>query len=55
VVVYQEEGEISFSGCGLPYYLGGIIAERKKLLIKTTEQFSQDGIQIQKRHPLAPA
>jgi NADPH-dependent 2,4-dienoyl-CoA reductase/sulfur reductase-like enzyme/rhodanese-related sulfurtransferase len=50
VVVYQEEGEISYSGCGLPYYIGGIIPERKKLLIKTAEQFSQDGIQILKRH-----
>ncbi len=50
VVVYQEEGEISYSGCGLPYYVGGIIPERKKLLIKTAEQFSQDGIQILKRH-----
>ena len=50
VVVYQEEGEISYSGCGLPYYVGGIIPERKKLLIKTAEQFFQDGIQIWKRH-----
>ena len=50
VVVYQEEGEISYSGCGLPYYVGGIIPERKKLLIKTAEQFSRDGIQILKRH-----
>lgn len=50
VVVYQEEGEISYSGCGLPYYVGGIIPERKKLLIKTAEQFLQDGIQVLKRH-----
>lgn len=50
VVVYQEEGEVSYSGCGLPYYVGGTISERKKLLIKTAEQFAQDGIQILKRH-----
>jgi NADPH-dependent 2,4-dienoyl-CoA reductase/sulfur reductase-like enzyme/rhodanese-related sulfurtransferase len=50
VVIYQEEGEISYSGCGLPYYVGGSIPERKKLLIKTAEQFSQDGIQVLKRH-----
>jgi NADPH-dependent 2,4-dienoyl-CoA reductase/sulfur reductase-like enzyme/rhodanese-related sulfurtransferase len=50
VVIYQEEGEISYSGCGLPYYVGGVIPERKKLLIKTAEQFSQDGIQVLKRH-----
>jgi NADPH-dependent 2,4-dienoyl-CoA reductase/sulfur reductase-like enzyme/rhodanese-related sulfurtransferase len=50
IVIYQEEGEISYSGCGLPYYVGGIIPERKKLLIKSAEQFSQDGIQVLKRH-----
>ncbi|HXZ38366.1 MAG TPA: pyridine nucleotide-disulfide oxidoreductase, partial [Thermodesulfobacteriota bacterium] len=46
IVIYQEEGEVSYSGCGLPYYVGGVIPERKKLLIKTAEQFSQDGIQV---------
>jgi len=50
IVIYQEEGEVSYSGCGLPYYVGGVIPERKKLLIKTAEQFSQDGIQVLKRH-----
>ncbi len=53
VVIYQEEGEISYSGCGLPYYVGGIIPERKKLLIQTVEQFSLDGIQVLKRHRVA--
>lgn len=55
VVIYQEEGEISYSGCGLPYYVGGIIPERKKLLIQTVEQFSRDGIQVFKRHRLFPS
>ena len=50
IVIYQEEGEISYSGCGLPYYVGGVIPERKKLLIKSAEQFSKDGIQVLKRH-----
>jgi NADPH-dependent 2,4-dienoyl-CoA reductase/sulfur reductase-like enzyme/rhodanese-related sulfurtransferase len=50
VVIYQEEGEVSYSGCGLPYYIGGEILERKKLLIRTAEQFGLDGIQVWKRH-----
>jgi NADPH-dependent 2,4-dienoyl-CoA reductase/sulfur reductase-like enzyme/rhodanese-related sulfurtransferase len=50
VVIYQEEGEVSYSGCGLPYYIGGVIPERKKLLIRTAEQFGLDGIQVLKRH-----
>ena len=50
VVIYQEEGEVSYSGCGLPYYIGGVIPERKKLLIRSAEQFGLDGIQVLKRH-----
>ncbi len=50
VVIYQEEGEVSYSGCGLPYYISGVIPERKKLLIRTAEQFALDGIQVLKRH-----
>ncbi len=50
VVIYQEEGEVSYSGCGLPYYIGGEIPERKKLLIRTAEQFGLDGIQVLRRH-----
>ena len=31
-----ERGEyISFANCGLPYYIGGVIEERKKLLVQT--------------------
>ena len=35
-IVLFERGEyISFANCGLPYYIGGIIEERKKLLVQT--------------------
>ncbi|MCX5909312.1 MAG: FAD-dependent oxidoreductase, partial [Deltaproteobacteria bacterium] len=46
VVLYQEEGAISYGGCGLPYYISGRIRERKQLLARTVEQFSQDGIEV---------
>ncbi len=50
VSIYQEEGEISYAGCGLPYYIGGLIKERDKLIARTVAQFAQDDIQIKKRH-----
>ena len=35
-IVMFERGEyISFANCGLPYYIGGVIEERKKLLVQT--------------------
>ena len=50
IILYQEEDEISYAGCGLPYYISGAIKERKDLISRTTDQFAQEKIQIQKGH-----
>ncbi|WP_379971223.1 CoA-disulfide reductase [Ectobacillus sp. sgz5001026] len=40
-IVLFERGEyISFANCGLPYYIGEVIQERKKLLVQTVEGLS---------------
>ena len=31
----------SYANCGLPYYIGGVIAEREKLLVQTPTSFGQ--------------
>ncbi len=37
-IVMFEKGEyISFANCGLPYYIGGAIADRSKLIVQTVE------------------
>ena len=37
-IILLERGEhISFANCGLPYYIGGEIAEREALLLQTPE------------------
>ncbi len=48
IIVYQEEEEISYAGCGLPYYISGVVKERKELITRTAGQFAQDGIRIKK-------
>ncbi len=48
IVVYQEEEEISYAGCGLPYYISGVVKERRELLSRTAGQFAQEGIRIKK-------
>lgn len=48
IIVYQEEEEISYAGCGLPYYISGVVKERNNLITRTAGQFAQDGIRIQK-------
>jgi NADPH-dependent 2,4-dienoyl-CoA reductase/sulfur reductase-like enzyme/rhodanese-related sulfurtransferase len=48
IVVYQEEDDISYAGCGLPYYVSGVIEDREKLISRTPGKFAQDGIKILK-------
>jgi NADPH-dependent 2,4-dienoyl-CoA reductase/sulfur reductase-like enzyme/rhodanese-related sulfurtransferase len=35
IILFERGPDVSFANCGLPYYLGGEIAEREKLLIMT--------------------
>lgn len=38
IVVFERGPDVSFANCGLPYYVGGEIAEREKLLVTTPER-----------------
>jgi NADPH-dependent 2,4-dienoyl-CoA reductase/sulfur reductase-like enzyme/peroxiredoxin family protein/TusA-related sulfurtransferase/rhodanese-related sulfurtransferase len=39
-IILLERGDyISYANCGLPYYAGGIIKERSKLFVMTSERF----------------
>lgn len=41
-ILLLEKGKyISYANCGLPYYIGGVIAEREKLLVQTPTSFGQ--------------
>src|SRR5690554_264890 len=41
-IILVERGEyISFANCGLPYYIGEIITDRKKLFVQTVEGMSK--------------
>ena len=39
IVVLERGGYVSYANCGLPYYLGGVIRDRAKLLLQTPESF----------------
>lgn len=40
IIVLERGGYVSFANCGLPYYVGGVIAERADLLLQTPESLS---------------
>lgn len=35
IIVFEQGGEVSFASCGLPYFVGGEIAEQADLLVQT--------------------
>ena len=41
IIMFERSGYISFANCGLPYHIGGIIADREGLLLQTPESFKK--------------
>ena len=41
IVIFERGAHISFANCGLPYYIGGTIAERRDVLLQTPESIRQ--------------
>lgn len=37
IILFERGGYISFANCGLPYYIGGVIANRNSLFVTTKE------------------
>jgi len=39
IILFERGPHISFANCGLPYYVGGVIEDRDKLLVTTQDAF----------------
>ncbi|MCD8100495.1 MAG: FAD-dependent oxidoreductase [Oscillospiraceae bacterium] len=39
IVIFERTQYISYANCGLPYYIGGVIADRSELTLQTPESF----------------
>lgn len=50
VHVYTQDTHVSYSSCGLPYYIAGDFADWEKLIVRTKEEFEKSGIQIHLQH-----
>ncbi|MFP3359779.1 FAD-dependent oxidoreductase, partial [Planococcus sp. SIMBA_143] len=40
IVMFDKGEYISYANCGLPYYIGGTIEDRKRLLVQTPESMA---------------
>ncbi|WP_369693285.1 FAD-dependent oxidoreductase [Acetobacterium wieringae] len=51
IIIYEKDHDISYSGCGLPYFIGGKVHSIKELTPRTPEFFkSKYNIDVQIRH-----
>ncbi|MDD3214229.1 MAG: FAD-dependent oxidoreductase [Eubacteriales bacterium] len=54
IVVYERDGDISYSGCGMPYYLGGVVKNADELTPRDPAFFRQKyNVEIHARHEVA--
>ena len=51
IFIFERSGEVSLANCGLPYYIGGAIADRRRLLVSTPERFRDlFNVEVRTRH-----
>ena len=46
IVVLEQGPEVSYSACGIPYWIGGLVSDRDRLIARRPEQFAQQEIEI---------
>jgi NADPH-dependent 2,4-dienoyl-CoA reductase/sulfur reductase-like enzyme len=50
IVAYDKGGFASYSQCGMPYLVGGVVEERRRLIARTVEEFGRRGIEVRLGH-----
>ena len=40
ITIITKDKDISYAGCGLPYYVGGVIEEKEELIVNTPQKYS---------------
>ena len=50
VVIYTQDKNVSYSTCGLPYYIEGSFEDWQKLIVRTKEEFEKSGINVFTEH-----
>ena len=51
IIILERGGYVSFANCGLPYYVGGVIANQSQLTLQTPESFrARFRIDVRVRH-----
>lgn len=51
IVIFEKGTDISYGGCGLPYYISDVIKKREDLIAFTAEEFEEKyGVEVKIKH-----
>jgi len=51
IVIFEKDTDISYAGCGLPYYISEDVRERSRVVINTPEEFAKKyNVDVRIRH-----
>lgn len=50
ILVYTADDNVSYSACGLPYYVAGSFKDVENLIIRRPAEYEKQGIQVKLRH-----
>lgn len=50
VHIYTDDTHVSYSACGIPYYIEGNFDDYRTLLVRSPEEFEHSGIRVHLRH-----
>lgn len=52
ITIFTEENMVSYSSCGLPFFIGGQIKSSENLIIRKPEDYEKAGINLHLKHRL---
>ncbi len=50
IILYTDDTHISYSACGIPYFIEGNFDDYRTLLVRSPEEFEASGVKIRLRH-----
>ncbi len=50
IIIYTEDTHVSYSSCGLPYYIAGNFEDFRMLLVRSPKEFEDSGIRVFLQH-----
>jgi NADPH-dependent 2,4-dienoyl-CoA reductase/sulfur reductase-like enzyme len=50
ITIYTDDTHVSYSSCGIPYFIEGNFEKFETLLVRSPEEFEESGVRVLLRH-----